>query len=102
MDLHQGRIGGGGGPRAVCRLKYSYFVGSRLKVSIFVGKSQLISRNACLSLVFAMYFTHFKTLNSIKRVTKAFIANANLVSLLITGTIKSNKLLSVYEVVRVA
>ena len=60
--------GGGGGPLVGCRLKYSYFVSSRLKVSIFVGKSQLISTNACYLLIFAMYFTHFRTLNSIKRV----------------------------------
>ena len=48
MDLHEGLNGGrgGGGPLVGCRLKYSYFVDSRLKFSIFVGKSQLISRNA--------------------------------------------------------
>ena len=41
--------GGGGEPLVACRLKFSHFVGSRLKFSIFavVGKSQLIFKNAC-------------------------------------------------------
>ena len=49
VALEEGLNGGGGGALVGCRLKFGYFVSSRLKflsLSV-VDKTQLISSNAC-------------------------------------------------------